>query len=43
MDVAWNALMDFVLALTSWTIVWKLQMNIPEKLGFGVCMSLGIL
>jgi len=42
-DVAWNALMDFVLALTSWTIVWKLQMNIPEKLGFGVCMSLGIL
>ncbi|KAG9250337.1 uncharacterized protein F5Z01DRAFT_376687 [Emericellopsis atlantica] len=40
---AWNALMDFVLATLPWTVLWKLNMNRTEKMGVGVCMSLGVL
>merc|ERR1712000_719166 len=40
---AWNALMDFVLAALPWSVLWKLNMNSTEKMGVGLCMSLGIL
>ncbi|KAI6778035.1 uncharacterized protein J7T54_005822 [Emericellopsis cladophorae] len=40
---AWYALMDFVLAALPWTVLWKLNMNSTEKMGVGVCMSLGVL
>ncbi|ERT03314.1 hypothetical protein HMPREF1624_01625 [Sporothrix schenckii ATCC 58251] len=38
----YSAVMDFVLALLPWKIVWQLQMRRPEKLGVAVAMSLGV-
>lgn len=40
---AWNAAMDFFLAAIPWTVLWKLNMNTTEKVGIGICMSLGVL
>jgi hypothetical protein len=38
----YSALMDFVLALLPWKIVWNLQMRKVEKLGVAFAMSLGV-
>jgi hypothetical protein len=35
--------MDIVLALLPWTVIWKLQMKTPEKIGVAVAMSMGVL
>jgi len=35
--------MDFTLAILPWTVIWKLQMKKPEKLGVGIAMSMGFL
>ncbi|KAL2007978.1 hypothetical protein VTN00DRAFT_7960 [Thermoascus crustaceus] len=39
---AYSGLMDFMLALLPWKIVWSLQMKTREKIGIGLAMSLGI-
>ena len=39
----YSGLMDFVLALLPWSILWHLQMKRREKIGVGIAMSLGIL
>ncbi|CAK7220168.1 hypothetical protein SCUCBS95973_004067 [Sporothrix curviconia] len=38
----YSAVMDFVLALLPWKIVWLLQMKQQEKLGVAIAMSLGV-
>ena len=38
-----SALMDLVLALLPWKLIWGLQMKTKEKLGVAVAMSMGIL
>jgi hypothetical protein len=38
-----SGVMDMMLALLPWSIVWKLQMKKKEKLGVALAMSLGIL
>ncbi|KAL1904987.1 hypothetical protein Sste5344_009241 [Sporothrix stenoceras] len=38
----YSAVMDFVLALLPWKIVWRLQMRQQEKLGVAIAMSLGV-
>lgn len=38
----YSALMDFVLALLPWKIVWNLQMKKKEKFGVATAMSLGV-
>jgi hypothetical protein len=35
--------MDISLALLPWSIIWNVQMRIPEKIGVCLAMSLGIL
>lgn len=40
---AYSALMDMMLSLIPWAIVWNLQMKRREKLGVAVAMSMGIL
>ncbi|KAM0270241.1 hypothetical protein ACHAQH_009511 [Verticillium albo-atrum] len=39
---AYSGIMDIVLALLPWQVLWKLQLNAKEKLGVGIAMSLGI-
>ncbi len=39
----YSALLDFVLALLPWQIIWRLQMKTREKFGVGIAMSMGIL
>ncbi|KZF19790.1 hypothetical protein L228DRAFT_271109 [Xylona heveae TC161] len=39
---AYSGLMDFLLALLPWTVIWKLQMRKREKVGVAIAMSLGI-
>ncbi|KAM0335087.1 hypothetical protein ACHAQA_000121 [Verticillium albo-atrum] len=39
---AYSGIMDIVLALLPWQVLWKLQLNIKEKLGVGIAMSMGI-
>jgi len=39
----YSALMDFILALLPWFLVWRLQMKRREKLGVALAMSLGVL
>ncbi|KAI0177328.1 hypothetical protein BJ166DRAFT_21156 [Pestalotiopsis sp. NC0098] len=39
----WNIIMDFVLALFPWMVVWKLQIRRWEKVGLCATLSLGIL
>ncbi|KAI3392869.1 hypothetical protein diail_5044 [Diaporthe ilicicola] len=41
-SAAYSAAADFALAVIPWVLIWKLQMNIKEKIGVGICMSLGI-
>ncbi|KAH8653716.1 hypothetical protein BX600DRAFT_526921 [Xylariales sp. PMI_506] len=38
----YNIIMDFVLALFPWMVIWKLRMNKLEKIGLCLTMSLGI-
>ncbi|CAK7205284.1 hypothetical protein SEUCBS139899_008053 [Sporothrix eucalyptigena] len=38
----YSAVMDFVLALLPWKIVWRLQMKQQEKFGVAIAMSLGV-
>ncbi len=38
----YSAVMDVVLALLPWKIVWRLQMKRQEKLGVAIAMSLGV-
>jgi len=33
--------MDFLLAILPWKLFWALQMKRHEKIGIGICMSLG--
>lgn len=39
---AYSAAADFALAVIPWVLIWNLQMNLKEKIGVGICMSLGI-
>jgi hypothetical protein len=40
---AMSAAFDFVLSLLPWKIIWGIQMNMREKFGVGIAMSLGLL
>jgi len=40
---AYSGLMDMILALLPWKVVWSLQMKTREKIGVGLAMSLGML
>ncbi len=40
---AWSALVDFVLAIFPWLLIWGVQMKTAEKVGLIIAMSLGIL
>ncbi|KAJ9193981.1 hypothetical protein DTO164E3_7569 [Paecilomyces variotii] len=39
---AYSGVMDLVLALQPWFIVWKLPMTVKEKIGVALAMSLGV-
>ncbi|KAK3314506.1 hypothetical protein B0H66DRAFT_314669 [Apodospora peruviana] len=39
----YSAACDFVLAFLPWAIIWKLQMQLKEKLGVGIAMSCGVI
>jgi hypothetical protein len=39
----WNIVMDFVLALFPWMIIWKLNIQKWEKVGLCATMSLGMM
>ncbi|PVH96838.1 hypothetical protein DM02DRAFT_686833 [Periconia macrospinosa] len=39
----WSGIIDVSFAFLPWVILWKLDMRIPEKIGVGVAMSLGVL
>ncbi|KAK3312689.1 hypothetical protein B0H66DRAFT_643870 [Apodospora peruviana] len=39
---AYSGLMDIVLALLPWSVVWGLQMRRKEKIGVAVAMSMGV-
>ncbi|KAG8160809.1 hypothetical protein KVR01_009073 [Diaporthe batatas] len=39
---AYSAAADFALAIIPWVLIWNMQMNLKEKIGVGICMSLGI-
>ncbi|KAK0625052.1 hypothetical protein B0T17DRAFT_577729 [Bombardia bombarda] len=39
---AYSGLMDIVLALLPWSVVWSLQMRKQEKIGVAVAMSMGV-
>jgi len=41
--LAYSGLMDIVLALLPWSVVWNLQMRKKEKIGVAVAMSMGVL
>lgn len=38
-----SGVMDIVLAMLPWKLLWKLQMQIKEKIGVALAMSMGIL
>jgi hypothetical protein len=38
----WNIIMDFVLALFPWMVIWKLKISKWEKIGLCGTMSLGV-
>ncbi|KAI1100676.1 hypothetical protein F4804DRAFT_344554 [Jackrogersella minutella] len=40
---AYSGFMDLILALLSWIIIIRLQINIKERIGVAVAMSMGIL
>lgn len=42
-DAAFSGLMDIVLALLPWKIIWAVTINKKEKLGALVAMSAGVL
>jgi rhodopsin domain-containing protein len=35
--------MDIILALLPWQVIWGLQLNLKEKVGVGIAMSMGML
>jgi hypothetical protein len=39
----YSGVMDFVLALLPWKVIWNLQMKRKEKVGVALAMSMGIL
>ncbi|KAK4445941.1 hypothetical protein QBC34DRAFT_357576 [Podospora aff. communis PSN243] len=39
---AYSGLMDVVLALLPWGVVWRLQMGRKEKVGVGIAMGMGV-
>ncbi|KAI9931469.1 hypothetical protein ASPWEDRAFT_398146 [Aspergillus wentii DTO 134E9] len=39
---AYSGLMDLVLAMLPWWVIWKLQMKRREKTGIAIAMSLGV-
>ena len=39
----YSGVMDIVLALLPWTLVWGLQMKRKEKIGISLAMSMGVL
>ncbi|KAK1585766.1 uncharacterized protein LY79DRAFT_518243 [Colletotrichum navitas] len=39
----YSALMDILLAMLPWPMIWGLQMKIQEKIGVGIAMSMGLL
>jgi hypothetical protein len=42
-NAAWCVAADFALALLPWKLVWGLRLNLREKVGVGIAMSMGIL
>jgi hypothetical protein len=43
MRTGYSGIMDFILALLPWKVIWKLQMKRKEKFGVALAMSMGIL
>ncbi|KAI0384188.1 hypothetical protein F5Y04DRAFT_293521 [Hypomontagnella monticulosa] len=41
-SAVYSALMDFVLALLPWPLIWHLKMKTKEKIGVAIAMSMGI-
>ncbi len=42
-EQGYSGIMDFVLALLPWKVIWKLQMKRKEKVGIALAMSMGVL
>jgi hypothetical protein len=42
-NAAWCAAADIALALIPWWLIWGLQLNLREKIGVGIAMSMGVL
>ncbi|KAH6695678.1 hypothetical protein F5X68DRAFT_258234 [Plectosphaerella plurivora] len=40
---AYSGFMDIVLALLPWQVIWGLQLNLKEKVGVSIAMSMGML
>jgi hypothetical protein len=40
---AYSGTADIILAFIPWSFVFDLQMRMPEKIGVGVAMSMGVL
>ncbi|EXF72978.1 hypothetical protein CFIO01_04684 [Colletotrichum fioriniae PJ7] len=38
----YSALMDILLAMLPWKLIWGLQMKMKEKIGVGIAMSMGL-
>jgi hypothetical protein len=43
LGAGYSGIMDLVLALLPWTVIWKLQMKRKEKIGVALAMSMGVL
>lgn len=41
--VAWSGLADIILAVIPWWIIARHTMNMKERIGLLICMSLGVL
>lgn len=39
----YSGLMDVVLAILPWCLIWDLHMQRKEKIGIGIAMSMGLL
>ncbi|KAF2446630.1 hypothetical protein P171DRAFT_462846 [Karstenula rhodostoma CBS 690.94] len=42
-NAAFCTLVDFALALLPWKLLWGLQLQVKEKIGVGIAMSMGLL
>ncbi|KAI1640965.1 hypothetical protein F4809DRAFT_588197 [Biscogniauxia mediterranea] len=42
-QASFSAAMDLTLAFLPWPIIWRTQLQVPEKIGLGISMSLGVI